>query len=117
MSVNCGDPFPPSDGYLEPYTTTIEGATVNRVHVCQNGQLAVEEVVCDPYGQWELVNGSACPGHDTDSKSTPSNLLAIISGSLGSLAVALLVCGILVVAIVIGRKKGTHTTRDTTIAL
>jgi hypothetical protein len=76
MSVNCGDPSPPSDGYLEPYTSTIEGTEVNRVHVCQNGQLTVEEIVCDSDGQWESANGSAhaCPGHDTDSKSTPGNL-------------------------------------------
>ena len=105
LSANCGDPPHPSDGYLEPYTSTIEGAKVNRVHLCQNGQLVTEDVFCNPDGQWQSVNGSACP--DTDSKSTV-NLLSAISGSLGSLAVVLLVCGILVVVIVIGRKKGIH---------
>ena len=107
MSVNCGDPSPPSDGYLEPYTSTIEGARVNRVNVCQNGQLALEEITCNPEGQWELVNGSACPDTESDSKLT-LNLLPIISGSLGSFVLALLVCGIVVIAIIIGRKKGTY---------
>ena len=58
--MNCGDPFPPLDGYLEPYTSTLEEAKVNVVHVCQDGQLAVEESVCSSHGQWEVFNGSAC---------------------------------------------------------
>ena len=104
MTANCGDPSPPSNGYLEPYTSTTEGARVNIVHVHQNGQLAVEEIVCSSDGQWEV---SACSGiTNMDSKPTVK-LLAGISGSLGSLlAVALLVCGILIVIIAIGKQKG-----------
>ena len=59
-AANCGDPPPPSDGYLEPYTSTIEGARVNRVHVCQNGQVETEEIVCNSDGQWEVSRNSAC---------------------------------------------------------
>lgn len=46
LPANCGDPSPPSDGDLEPYTSTSEGAEVNRVHLCQNGRPDVEEIVC-----------------------------------------------------------------------
>ena len=60
MTANCGEPSPPSDGYLEPYTSTSEGATVSIVHVCQNGQLAIKEIVCSLEEQWEIVNGSTC---------------------------------------------------------
>ena len=60
LAANCGDPSPPPDSYLEPYTSTTEGARVNIVHVCQNGQLAVEETVCSSVGEWESVNGDAC---------------------------------------------------------
>ena len=61
-SANCGDPSSPSDGYVDQYTSTIEGARLNRVHVCQNRQLAVEEIVCGADGQWESISGSSCPG-------------------------------------------------------
>ena len=59
-AANCGDPSPPTDGYLEPYTSTSEGARVNRVHVCQNGQVETEEIVCNSDGQWEVSRSSAC---------------------------------------------------------
>ena len=60
LAANCGDPSPPSDGYLEPYTSTSEGARVNRVHVCQNGQVETEEIVCNSDGQWEVSRSNAC---------------------------------------------------------
>ena len=60
MSANCGDPSPPSDGYLNPYTSTLEGSRVNVVHVCQDGQQSNEEIVCSPGGEWESVNDSKC---------------------------------------------------------
>jgi hypothetical protein len=63
LSANCGEPSPPSDGYIEPYTSTVEGAVVNRVHVCENGQQSwaqAEQISCSPYGQWESINGSTC---------------------------------------------------------
>ena len=61
MAVNCGHPSPPSDGFLEPYTSTVEGAMVNRVHVCQNGQLSqTEQIICISDGQWKIINGSTC---------------------------------------------------------
>ena len=59
-AANCGAPSPPSDGYLEPYTSTSEGARVNRVHVCQNGQVETEEIVCNSDGQWEVSRSSVC---------------------------------------------------------
>jgi hypothetical protein len=64
LSANCGDPSPPdpSDGYIEPYTSTVEGTVVNRVHVCENGQQSqAEQIICSPHGQWERINGSTCP--------------------------------------------------------
>ena len=108
MIVNCGDPSPPLGSYLESYTSTTEGTVVNIVHVCKNGQQSIEEIICSPDGEWEVINGGACPGiTDTGSELTV-DLLASISGSLGSLlAVALFVCGILIMVIaVILRKKG-----------
>ena len=57
-AVNCGDPLPPSDGYLEPCSSTVEGAKVNKIHVCPDGQLAVEESIGSSHGQWEVFNGS-----------------------------------------------------------
>ena len=59
-AANCGDPPPPSDGYLEPYTSTSEGARVNRVYICQNGQVETEEIVCNSDGQWEVSRSNAC---------------------------------------------------------
>ena len=59
-TANCGDPSQPSDGYLEIYTSTSLGARVNIVHMCQNGLLATEEIVCSLNGEWETVNGSSC---------------------------------------------------------
>ena len=67
-AVNCGDPLPPSDGYLEPYSSTVEGAKVNRIHVCQDGQLAVEESICSSHGQWKVFNGSNCTSISISSK-------------------------------------------------
>ena len=61
MTANCGDPSPHSDSYLEPYTSTIEGAIVNRIHVCQDGQKTVREIIfCSSEGQWETIKGSSC---------------------------------------------------------
>ena len=60
MTANCGDPSLPSEGYLEPYISTTEGARVNIVHMCQNGQQLVEEIVCNPDRHWELINRSSC---------------------------------------------------------
>ena len=60
LAANCGDPPPPSDGYYEPYTSTSEGARVNRVHVCQNGQVETEEIICNSDGQWEVSRSNAC---------------------------------------------------------
>ena len=57
--ANCGDPSPPSDGYIEPYTSTVEGAIVKVVHVRQDGH-AVDEIVCSQGGHWEIVNSSGC---------------------------------------------------------
>ena len=59
-TANCGDPSEPSDGYLESYTSTSLGARVNITHVCQNGLLATEEIVCSSNGEWETINGSSC---------------------------------------------------------
>ena len=59
-SANCGDPSLASDGYIEPYTSTLEGVVVNQVHVCQNGQSQIEQIVCSTNGQWERINGSTC---------------------------------------------------------
>ena len=58
--ANCGDPSPPSDGYIDPYTSTSEGARINIVHVCQDGRTSIEGTVCSPDGQWKYVNGSTC---------------------------------------------------------
>ena len=58
--VNCGDPSPPSDGYLEPYTSTTLGGSANIIHVCQNGQQSIEEIICSPDGEWDIVSGNAC---------------------------------------------------------
>ena len=61
LLVNCGELSPPSDGYLEPYTSTYEGAKVNRVQVCQNGQQSqIEQIICSSNGQWKIINGSTC---------------------------------------------------------
>lgn len=60
LSANCDEPPPPSDGYLEPYTSTSDGARVNQVHMCQNGQLAVEVITCDSNGEWKSVNNNVC---------------------------------------------------------
>ena len=30
------------------------------VHMCQNGHLATEEIVCGLNGEWETINGSSC---------------------------------------------------------
>ena len=70
VTASCGDPLPPSNGYLEPYKSTTEGAKVKIVHVCQNlsGQLTIEEIVCSPDGQWKSTNGSSC-------SATPGKLL------------------------------------------
>ena len=65
-TANCGDPSQPSDGYLETYTSTSLGARVNIVHVCQNGLLATEEIVCSLNGEWETFNGSFCPALSLD---------------------------------------------------
>ena len=110
MIANCGEPLPPFNGYLEPYTSTTEGTRVSRVHICQNGQQSIEEIICNRDGKWETVGGSAYTSSTNRVSETTVNLLAIISGSLGSLlAMALLVCGVLIVIIVVtcsSRKKG-----------
>ena len=58
--ANFGDPSQPSDGYLEPYTSTSLGTKVNAAHVFQNGLLATEEIVCSSNIEWETINGSSC---------------------------------------------------------
>ena len=45
-----GDPVPPFNGYIEAYTSTTEGARVNLVHLCTDGQRAIEELVCTADG-------------------------------------------------------------------
>ena len=131
MSADCGDPPPPSDGYVELHTSTLEGARVNRVHVCQNGHKSSEEVACSSQGRWEIVNGSKCPAPHPGTTSyaltyqltqyqsflestgpTNSINLLVPSSSLGSLlAIALLACGVLIAMVAVlvsisSRKKG-----------
>ena len=55
--VNCGDHLPPSDGFIEPYTSTVEGARVTTVHQCKNGE---HVSVCHSDGEWETINDNAC---------------------------------------------------------
>ena len=59
-TANCGKPSPPSDGYIEPYTSTTEGARIYIVHMCQNGQLAFEIIICSSDEEWESVSGGVC---------------------------------------------------------
>ena len=58
LSADCGDPNLFPDGYVKPYTSTLEGARVNRVYVCHNGNKSSEEIACSSQGHWEIVNGS-----------------------------------------------------------
>ena len=54
--VNCGDPLPPSNGFIEPCTSTVEGARVTTVHQCKNGERVSDELVCHSDGEWETIN-------------------------------------------------------------
>ena len=60
IAANCGDPSPPSDGYLQSYTSTSERTKVKVVHICQNSDPVIEEIVCTSEGEWESVNNNAC---------------------------------------------------------
>ena len=55
-AVNCGPPSSPPNGYINPYTSTVEGGRVT--FACQNihQKSPIEEVhtaVCNPNGNWE----------------------------------------------------------------
>lgn len=120
-TANCGEPSPPSDGYLEPHTSTSEGARVKRVHVCQNGQLEVEEIVCNSYGKWEVRMSSVCTTkpsipninifsslrmHSTYTDSLKPDTNVIIGASLGSLFGVVVSCCVVLVVFIIIKWKG-----------
>ena len=58
--VSCGDPVPPSGGFVEPYTSTVEGARITYTTViqCTNGERVMDELVCLSEGMWKAVSDS-----------------------------------------------------------
>ena len=65
LAVDCHSPSPPPNGYILPYTSTLEGAIVT--YVCwsvQHGTGLCGEVnktaVCNKRGQWEPSADDIC---------------------------------------------------------
>ena len=65
LAVDCHSPSPPPNGYILPYTSTLEGAIVT--YVCwsvQHGTGLCGEVnktaVCTKRGQWEPSADDIC---------------------------------------------------------
>ena len=61
--ASCGPPSTPPNGYIFPYTSTIEGSVVT--FVCQNNdhQTLFENfttAVCNQQGNWEPSPGDFC---------------------------------------------------------
>ena len=80
LSVDCHSPSPPPSGYILPYLSTLEGATLT--YVCwsiQHGTELCGEVnktaVCTKRGQWEPSADDIC----TQPEGVISIPLAIIS--------------------------------------
>ena len=59
FTANCGHPKSPLDGYILPYTSTLEGARV--IFACQNSTQALNSqqyeleysTLCNSNGKWE----------------------------------------------------------------
>ena len=63
FTANCGHPKPPFDGYVLPYTSTVEGARV--IFACQNitHKQALEpkySAQCSSTGKWEPNSTELC---------------------------------------------------------
>ena len=63
----CGPPPPPQNGYIVPYISTLEGATVTYVlqstHQLGHQSVCTEvnvTAVCNREGKWEAVSDDGC---------------------------------------------------------
>ena len=55
-TANCGPPSPPPNGFIFPYTSTLDGAVMN--FTCQKSASNLEEnftaAICNKQGKWDL---------------------------------------------------------------
>ena len=64
LTANCGLPSLPTNGYIIPYTSTLEEATV--MYICWNIQQRVQceevnvTIVCNNEGYWEPSTDDIC---------------------------------------------------------
>ena len=60
FTANCGPLPSPANGYVHPYTSTLEGASA--IFTCQNGQHSGSGIttVCTPAGKWEPNPTDGC---------------------------------------------------------
>ena len=65
----CGPPPPPQNGYIIPYSSILEGATVTYVlqstHQLGHQSVCTEvnvTTVCNREGKWEAVSDDGCSG-------------------------------------------------------
>ena len=91
-TVDCHSPSPPPSGYILPYPSTLEGATLT--YVCwsiQHGAGLCEEVnktaVCNKRGQWEPSADIICTQPE-GALSIPIAIMSCIVITYGESAVA-----------------------------
>lgn len=56
--ANCGIPIPPQDGYLDAFTSTLEGAEINIT--CSSNILYQEKITCEYDRRWHPNSTDIC---------------------------------------------------------
>jgi hypothetical protein len=64
-TASCGPPSPPPNGFIFPYSSTVDGAVVN--FTCQKSASYLEEAaVCNKQGKWDPDPAEFCTSASGD---------------------------------------------------